>query len=94
MFREATVIIYDLKYIIKYITSANLNAKQFWSLAMLMSSSVRFITIITRHYKAIPIVIDSKYRSLAKHSRPIFSNFSHFGPTISQGRPSFKVDYL
>ena len=34
------------------------------------------------------------YRSLAKHSRPIFSNFSRFGLTISQGRLTFKVDYL
>ena len=32
--------------------------------------------------------------SLAKHSRLIFSNFSHFGSFIFQGRLTFKVDYL
>ena len=37
--------------------------------------------------------VASKYRSLAKYSRPIFSNFSRFGPTIFQGRLTFKVDY-
>ena len=32
----------------------------------------------------------NRYRSLAKHSRQIFSNFSRFGSTIFQGRLSLK----
>ena len=39
--------------------------------------------------RVIPLLRD-KYRSLAKHSRPISFNFSRFGPTISQGRLSLK----